>query len=113
MPRGPKGCTCAAPQCPDQMPCRLAPSPWGADGRVVHSIRNGHSNLAPLHRLSGRNQQSQRDCKLTFRGAIPSIRYFVVGSCLLETNKISTFGPMVFFSSGTLMAPGPPDATNT
>ena len=85
----------------------------GADGRVVHSIRNGHSNLALLHRLSGRNQQSQRDCKLTFRDAIPSIRYFAVGSCLPETNKISTFGPMVFFSSGTFMAPGPPDATNT
>jgi hypothetical protein len=85
----------------------------GADGRVVHSIRNKHSNLALLHRLSGRNQQSQRDCKLTFRDAIPSIRYFAVGSCLPETNKISTFGPMVFFSSGTFMAPGPPDATNT
>ena len=85
----------------------------GADGRVVHSIKNKHSNLALLHRLSGRNQQSQLDCKLTFRDAIPSIRYFAVGSCLPETNKISTFGPMVFFSSGTFMAPGPPDATNT
>ena len=80
---------------------------------VVHSIRNKHSNLALLHRLSGRNQQSQLDCKLTFRVAIPSIRYFAVRSCLPETNKVSTFGPMVFFSSGTLMAPGPPDATNT
>jgi hypothetical protein len=57
--------------------------------------------------------RSQRDCRLTLRDAIPSIRYFAVRSCLPETNKVSTFGPMAFFSSGTFMAPGPPDATNT
>jgi hypothetical protein len=44
---------------------------------------------------------------------LASARHFVACFCLAETNAVSTFGPMVSFSSGTFIEPGPPDPTIT
>jgi hypothetical protein len=57
---------------------------------------------------------NERDRRPIFGAVIacaPS--YFVACFCLAETNAVSTFGPMLSFSSGTFIEPGPPDPTIT